>query len=609
MIHELSVLMLQSEIGEKLLSLFCLICLVLITVKSLFTYPLVDYILFALLFLLFSSLALVFISLFRKNSNLKEERDARLKLQENLDELKKKLSAIESENNKLISEKSNLIAEKARLEAKFSEFQSEIHRLESEKNELSNEIESLQKLNEEILIESDKFRNASLHDPLTNLCNRAFLVEKLDFLLQLCRNNPRAKFYVLFMDLKDFKKINDYYGHTVGDKVLRLVARRIMRVVSLEDTVVRIGGDEFGVIISDILSVEKVREIALKIHESLTQYPFRIRQGHKIQTKLHIGFAAYSPDHHTPEDILRDADIAMHEARETGAPVVFFDSDLRERFLREAQIERGLNVALEENQFLLFYQPIVSLKSKEIVGFEVLLRWRHPSGFISPAEFIPIAEKTGLIIPMTNWILAESCSQLVRWQEKGLVKKNVTVSVNLSAMHFALETLPDEVAEILNKTGLNPSNLRLEITETSAMESPESSASVLNRLKQTGVLLAIDDFGTGYSSLSQLYHLPFDNIKIDRAFIVTDAEDTERFQILRAIIGLGKSLKMSLTAEGIEQDLQFLTLLSLGCDYGQGYLIAKPMPKEEVEAFMLRSGGILEFLPSAETVSLPTTIL
>jgi diguanylate cyclase (GGDEF)-like protein len=593
----------QSDLREKLIVIFCFICFAVAAYWSQ-----TNQILLIALSLLSFGLLFIFSSFSQKILNLRKQQSVTIKLQSESKELKEKLAKLESEKSNLIAEKENLNAEKTKLQMQIHQLQDRISQLETEKIELSNQIETLERINEEILIESDKFRNASLHDPLTKLCNRAFLIEKLDFLLQICRNNPRARFYVLFMDLRDFKKINDYYGHTIGDKVLRLVARRIMRVVSLEDTVVRIGGDEFGVIISDVLSVEKVREIALKIHETLTCYPFRIRQGHKIQTKLHIGFASYSPDHQTPEDILRDADIAMHEARETGLPVVFFDSDLREKFLRETQLEKNLNIALEENQFLLFYQPIVSLRTKEVVGFEVLLRWRHPSGFISPAEFIPIAEKTGLIIPMTNWILTESCSQLVRWQEKGLVNKHVTISVNLSAIHFALESLPDEVAQILAKTGLNPANLRLEITETSAMENPENSALILNRLKQIGVLLSIDDFGTGYSSLSQLYRLPFDNIKIDRAFIVTDVEDIERFQVLKAIISLGKSLKMSLTAEGIEQDLQLITLLSLGCDYGQGYLISKPMPKEDVETLMSLSGGVLESLPSASIISSQTKI-
>jgi diguanylate cyclase (GGDEF)-like protein len=593
----------SHQIWEILVAIFCLLCLIFIA-YSLRT----DYVLLIILGLFLLGLSLLFVSFFRKA--LREHHE-KAELQTNLEELKQKLGLAEAEKAQLIAEKTNwagLLAEKLRLEKEKEYLEAKEASLEAEKVELIKEIENLEKINEEILIESDKFRNASIHDPLTKLCNRAFLIEKLEFLLQMCRNNPSTKFYVLFMDLKDFKKINDYYGHTIGDKVLRLVARRIMRIVSLEDTVVRIGGDEFGVIISDVLSVEKVREIALKIHETLTVYPFRVGKGHKIKTKLHIGFAAYSSDHQTPEDILRDADIAMHEAREAGLPVVFFDSDLRDRFLRETRLERSLNIALEENQFLLFYQPVVELKSKKVVGFEALLRWRHPSGFISPAEFIPIAEKTGLIIPMTRWILTESCSQLVKWQEKALVSQKVAVSVNLSARHFAVETLPDEVAEILAKTGLKPSNLRLEITETSAMENPEISTKILNRLKNIGVLLSIDDFGTGYSSLSQLYRLPFDNIKIDRSFIVTDAEDTERFQVLKAIITLGKSLNMSLTAEGIEQELQAITLLSLGCDYGQGYLISKPMPKEDVEVFMQRSGGIMEFLPSeiSPSISFPT---
>jgi diguanylate cyclase (GGDEF)-like protein len=444
----------------------------------------------------------------------------------------------------------------------------------------------LQEENERVIEERNKFEHDALHDPLTKLPNRTFLVEKLEFLLTLCKRIPSMRFYVLFIDLVRFKNINDYLGHTIGDRLLSLIARRIKRVVGVEDMVTRLGGDEFAVVISDPLSIEKVQQLALNIHKSITSSPFLIRKN-KIDVKLHIGLAAYDPLHETPEDILRDADIAMHYAKEHGLPVAFFDDTLKNQFLENAEIERGLTIALKEKQFLLHYQPIISLANGDLIGFEALLRWKHPTkGFISPAKFIPVAEDSGLIIPMTDWILTEACLQIAKWQK---IRDNLTISINLSGKHFAMESLPSEVANIINKTGAKPESVRLEVTETSAMENPNQSLKSLTELKKLGVKLSIDDFGTGYSSLSQLYRLPFDAIKIDRSFVSAIDEAEEAPEILKAIILLGQSLGMKLTAEGIETVKQLKCLQKLGCDYAQGYLIAKPMPKEQAEELVTTS--------------------
>lgn len=444
----------------------------------------------------------------------------------------------------------------------------------------------LQEENERVIEERNKFEHDALHDPLTKLPNRTFLVEKLEFLLTLCKRIPSMRFYVLFIDLVKFKNINDYLGHTIGDRLLSLIARRIKRVVGVEDMVTRLGGDEFAVVISDPLSIEKVQQLALNIHKSITSSSFLIRKN-KIDVKLHIGLAAYDPLHETPEDILRDADIAMHYAKEHGLPVAFFDDTLKNQFLENAEIERGLTIALKEKQFLLHYQPIISLVDGDLIGFEALLRWKHPTkGFISPAKFIPVAEDSGLIIPMTDWILTEACLQIAKWQK---IRDNLTISINLSGKHFAMENLPSEVANIINKTGAKPESVRLEVTETSAMENPNQSLKSLNELKKLGVKFSIDDFGTGYSSLSQLYRLPFDAIKIDRSFVSAIDEAEEAPEILKAIILLGQSLGMKLTAEGIETVKQLKCLQKLGCDYAQGYLIAKPMPKEQAEELVTTS--------------------
>ncbi len=468
------------------------------------------------------------------------------------------------------------------------ELRQKLFDLEEKLSSLEAEVQILREENERISEERDRFEYEALHDQLTKVSNRAFLIEKIQFLLNLCKRVPSMKFYILLIDLMHFKNINDYLGHTIGDRLLALVARRIKRAVGVEDMVARLGGDEFAVIISDPLSIEKVNQISLDIYESISSKPFLVRK-HKIEMKLHIGLAAYDPSHMEPEDILRDVDIALHYARENNLPVAFFDEKLKNQFLESAQIERDLQFALKEKQFILFYQPIISLKNSSLVGFEALLRWVHPSkGFIPPSKFIPIAEETGLIIPMTGWILTEACRQIAKWEKI----KPVTVSVNVSGKHFAMESLPDEVAGILHETGANPLSLKLEVTETSAMENPEKSMRILSQLNKLGVRLSIDDFGNGYSNLSQLYRLPFDTLKIDRSFVSAINEKGEVPEILKLIILLGKNLGMSLIAEGIETRCQLECLRALECDYGQGYLIAKPMPKEEAERFLLNSDNL-----------------
>jgi diguanylate cyclase (GGDEF)-like protein len=466
----------------------------------------------------------------------------------------------------------------------------EVERIRAEQAEQHNAVlvemlHEQERISDELQRSKDSFQYAALHDSLTGLANRAFLIEKLEFLLQLSKNIPSTKFYVLFLDLTRFKNINDSLGHTIGDKILTLVAKRLLRAVNAEDTVARLGGDEFAVIISDPLSIGKVEKIAHDIYKKLTQ-PFSLR-GNRIFTKLHVGLAAYDREHRKPEEILRDADIAMHYAKEKGLSVAVFDKELRARFLETVGLEQDLRFAVERKQLAMYYQPLVCLKTGELIGFESLLRWQHPKlGFVSPAKFIPIAEDSGLIIPITDWILMETCSQLAKWQRLAPEYQNLMVSVNLSGKHLAVENLVDEVAKVLGKTQIKASTLKLEVTETSAMENAERSVKILCALKDLGVQLSIDDFGTGYSSLSQLHRLPFDMLKIDRSFVYSVGEDGENSEILQTIISLAKNLRMRAVAEGIETEIQLELLRNLGCDYGQGYLLAKPMPRETMEEML-----------------------
>jgi len=439
-----------------------------------------------------------------------------------------------------------------------------------------------EKISDELRESKNLFEYAALHDMLTKIANRAFLVEKLEFLLELSRNNSSAKFYVLFLDLTRFKNINDSLGHTIGDKVLMLVAKRLLRAVNPEDTVARLGGDEFAIILSDPLSINHAEQIAHDIYQKLTQ-PFSLR-GNRIFTKLHIGLASFDFDYRKPEDILRDADIAMHHAKEKGLQVAVFDMQLRAQFLESVGLEQDLRYAIDRGELSMFYQPLISLKNGEIIGFEALLRWQHSKrGFIPPVKFIPIAEDSGLIIPITEWILRDTARQLAEWQRISPAYKKLIVSVNISGKHLAVEGLVEQVSKTLEITKIRPSTLKLEITESTAMENAERSADILNRLKELGVQLSIDDFGTGFSSLSQLHRLPFDTLKIDRSFVNEVGENGENSEILQTIISLAKNLKMKVIAEGIETEDQLALLRNLGCEYGQGYLLAKPMPREEME--------------------------
>jgi diguanylate cyclase (GGDEF)-like protein len=451
--------------------------------------------------------------------------------------------------------------------------------------ELNELLHGQEKISEELRESKNLFEHAALHDMLTKLANRAFLIEKLDFLLTLNKNNSEARFYVLFLDLTRFKNINDSLGHTIGDKILMLVAKRLLRAVNAEDTVARLGGDEFAIILSDPLSINQAEAIAHGIYQKLTQ-PFSLR-GNRIFTKLHIGLAAFDKDYKKPEDILRDADIAMHHAKEKGLQVAVFDKELRGAFLESVGLEQDLRYAIDRSELSMFYQPLISLKTGEIVGFEALLRWQHSKrGFVPPIKFIPIAEDSGLIIPITEWILKDTAKQLAEWQKISPAYKKLIVSVNISGKHLAVEGLVEQVSKTLELSKIRPSTLKLEITESTAMENAERSAQILNRLKELGVQLSIDDFGTGFSSLSQLHRLPFDTLKIDRSFVNAVGENGEDSEILQTIISLAKNLKMKVIAEGIETENQLSLLRNMGCDYAQGYLLAKPMPSAEMEKLL-----------------------
>lgn len=477
------------------------------------------------------------------------------------------------------------MAEKEKAEREKAEAEKlRVEQAEKHIEELNIQLAKEEEISEALQQSKDAFEYAALHDSLTDLYNRSYLLERLNYLFEIGIQKSN-EYFILFLDLNRFKNINDSLGHSTGDKVLNLVANRLLRAVSLEDTVARIGGDEFAIILNNLSSVEKAVEYAERIYQKLSS-PYSV-QGNRIFTKPHIGIAPLESIYKTPEEILRDADIAMHYARDKEIGVAVFNAEIRDRFLEKIRLESDLWLAVERKEFLMHYQPLVSLDDGSIIGFEALLRWQHPQrGFIPPVEFIPIAEDSGLIIPITKWILQETTDQIAEWQKIAPNYSDLIISVNISGKHLVQDGLVDEVKKVLKSSNIKPSCLKLEITESVAMENAERTIVILNKLKQLGVKLSIDDFGTGYSSLSYLHRLPFNTLKIDRSFVNTVGDNGENSEILQTIISLAQNLKMQTIAEGIETISQLQILRNLDCDFAQGYLFAKPLPKEEMETLL-----------------------
>lgn len=479
-------------------------------------------------------------------------------------------------------------AEREKAEAERQRAEAErTRRVEAEEfaNQLSVALAKEEQANKALRKSERDFQHAALHDSLTTLANRKQFGDVLRRLITDYKVDPSNEFQVLFLDIRSFKNINDTLGHTIGDKVLAIAAKRFVRMLDTKDTVARIGGDEFAIILRGLGSTAKAEKVARRIYQNITQ-PFSL-SGNSITVDINIGIAPCDVEYDTPEEILRDADIAMHYAKEKGNGLAVFTKELRSRFLERVRFEMDLRHAIDRNELILHYQPIISLQDGQLIGFEALIRWHHSEfGLIPPSKFIPIAEDSGLIKPITVWILEEASRQLVRWQGLAPDYRSLIVSVNISGKHLGDNDLIDDVQRALEISKIDPSTLKLEITESAAMESPDHTVNMLHRLKQVGVQLSIDDFGTGYSSLSHLHKLPFDTLKIDRSFVYSVGAAGENSEILQTIISLAKNLKMRVVAEGIETASQLALLQTLGCDYGQGFLLAKPKPREETETLL-----------------------
>jgi diguanylate cyclase (GGDEF)-like protein/PAS domain S-box-containing protein len=436
-------------------------------------------------------------------------------------------------------------------------------------------------------------------DPLTGLPNRLLFIDRVGRLVKRTKRHKDQLFAVLFMDLDGFKMINDSMGHLIGDQLLVGVANRLEKCLRATDTlarigetftVARLGGDEFTVLLDHIKDPSDAKRAADRMMKALA-LPF-ILGGKEVFTSVSIGIALSNPSYEQPEDILRDADTAMYRAKSLGkARYEVFDADMRASVMARLQLETDLRHALERGEFRNFYQPIVKLVSAEIVGFEALLRWQHPTrGLLGPEEFIPVAEETGLIRELGWWNLREACRQISEWRAALDAHSHLTISVNLSAKQFLQPSLVSDISKLLQELALPPEALKLEITESTVMADPAAAVEMLQQIKSLGIRLAIDDFGTGYSSLSYLHRFPLDTLKIDRSFISGMGEDGEGMEIARTILPMANNLRLDVVAEGVETIQQVAMLKKLHCKYAQGFYFSRPLSAEGTAALL--AGGL-----------------
>jgi diguanylate cyclase (GGDEF)-like protein len=450
----------------------------------------------------------------------------------------------------------------------------------------------VQKLREEInerqRVQQQLIHDA-LHDSLTGLPNRTLLIERIEFTIAHAKRNPDYKYGILFIDLDRFKVINDSLGHSIGDQLLIGVSNLLQECVRENDLVARLGGDEFVILLDGIKSIQDATSIGERIQQKMRS-PFEL-QSQNIFTSASIGIVFGSSEYSNPADLMRDADIAMYRAKDKGkARYTIFDQTMYDETLKLVELENSLRFALKREELTMHYQPIISLDNNQLVGFEALIRWQHPErGSISPVEFIPIAEDTGLILDIGQWLLRESCRQLQAWRKQFASIPQIDslkMSINLASQQLQEPEFIQKLDQILLETGLDGSSLRLEITESVLIEPEGTIQNTLRQIKNRNIKLSIDDFGTGYSSLSYLRRFPIDNLKIDRSFIDQMNCNSENFEIVRLIITLAKTLGMKTISEGVETALQLNQLKGLGCEFAQGYLFSIPLAPEEIELML-----------------------
>ncbi|MEA5543068.1 EAL domain-containing protein [Limnoraphis robusta Tam1] len=451
-------------------------------------------------------------------------------------------------------------------------------KLSSLKTQLEKRVEQR---TQQLEVANAKLLEMALHDPLTGLPNRRFFMRKLEQALNQAKQNLDHQFAVLFLDCDRFKIVNDSLGHLVGDELLIALSRRLESLLNPEDILARLGGDEFTILLNPIEDSNRVIQISDQILEALSQ-AFQLNR-HEVFINTSIGIALGHSNYEDPEHLLRDADTAVYRAKALGrGRYHIFDSTMHVAAINVLELETELHQAIKQQELVVYYQPIVVLNTGKIIGFEALVRWQHPSrGLISPLSFIPIAEEIGLIIPIGNWVLRQSCEQLRIWQQQNLVDDSFFISVNLSTRQLTQLDLIPSVDQILAETQINPQCLKLEITESALMENPTIAIEILQQLRQRGIQLGIDDFGTGYSSLSYLHYFPLDTLKIDQSFVKHLDETSENLGLVPVIINIAQILEMNIVAEGIETKAQLKQLIGLNCVLGQGYLFSPPVDEKE----------------------------
>lgn len=454
----------------------------------------------------------------------------------------------------------------------------------------------LSQANEQLVIElkerkrvENQLAHTALHDPLTDLPNRVLFTDRLNHAMEHARRHKNFSFAVFFLDLDRFKVVNDSLGHNIGDLLLVESARRLATCVRMEDTVARLGGDEFVLLIESMDRPAEYVQVANRILDSLAQ-PLNL-EDHTVFVSVSIGIVLSDVGYERPGDILRDADIAMYHAKRQGrGRYEIFNLAMRESVTTRLELETGLRRALTNQEFVVYYQPILNLGTRRIVGFEALVRWRHPTrGLILPAEFIPAAEEAGLIVPLGYWVLEEACRQIGAWQEQYPANPPLTMNVNFSARQCAEMDFVDRIVEVLQRNGLDPGCLKLELTESLIVKDSRYMAEMLEKLRDIGIQVQIDDFGTGYSSLGYLHTLPVDTLKIDRAFISRLETNAGGTEIVQMILALAHSLGMKVVAEGVETEEQLSALRTMDCEYVQGFLLARPVDNQAAGVLIEKS--------------------
>jgi diguanylate cyclase (GGDEF)-like protein len=562
-------------LGRRNMNTFAALCIV--TISGIFYFEWAGVLIPALeARSIFDDVAVLFLTL---GSNTALLNASIRRVEEKAEEIEQTATALATANRKLQISQRQLEQARAELEQRVEQRTEELRQTNTQ---LKAEIEERKRAEEQLT-------HDALHDSLTDLPNRALFLDRLHRAIELAKRYEYYRFSVFFLDFDYFKVINDSLGHTIGDQLLVGIAHRLRMCVGTRDTVARFGGDEFVMLLEDTTEIDSATSRAQQIQEALKK-PFYL-EGHQVFVTASIGIVSEARAYERAEEALRDADIAMYHAKAQGkARYEVFNLNLREQAMTRLALESELREALERQELELYYQPILSLSSSHIAGFEALLRWHHPRrGLLGPGEFIPIAEETGLMMPMGQWVLATACRQLQAWHARFPSKPHLTMSVNISVRQFAEPNLAEQVEQILQAVGLDGQHLKLEITESAYLDRSEPVMTTFNSLRRMGIQFHVDDFGTGYSSLSYLQDFPIQSIKIDRAFVNRMGESNNQTDIVRAIITMAHDLGMEAIAEGVETLEQLNELKQLGCDYVQGFFLSKPINATKIEALLKES--------------------